>query len=178
MNIACIGTGFVGVVTSAVLAKLGNQVIGLDIDESKVASLKQGTVPFFEPGLSELLIETQKTGNLSFTTDYKEAISTANIVMIMVGTPSNQDADLKYVTPPPTPRSHQRRHYPFIKVLSRPARAQSSGQRKAKISPLKWPRSPKALKGLLSATPIPIVLSSNESTAPKKFTAPTPSLPT
>ncbi len=99
MNIACIGTGFVGVVTSAVLAKLGNRIIGLDIDQSKVDSLKQGIVPFFEPGLSELLIETQKAGNLSFTTDYKEAISTADIVMIMVGTPSNQDgpADLKYV---------------------------------------------------------------------------------
>ena len=99
MNIACIVTGFVGVVTSAVLAKLGNRIIGLDIDQSKVDSLKQGIVPFFEPGLSELLIETQKAGNLSFTTDYKEAISTADIVMIMVGTPSNQDgpADLKYV---------------------------------------------------------------------------------
>jgi UDPglucose 6-dehydrogenase len=99
MNIACIGTGFVGVVTSAVLAKLGNKVVGLDIDESKVASLKQGIVPFFEPGLQELLVETQSAGNLSFTTDYQSAISTADIVMIMVGTPSTADgqADLKYV---------------------------------------------------------------------------------
>jgi UDPglucose 6-dehydrogenase len=99
MNIACIGTGFVGVVTSAVLAKLGNQVVGLDIDESKVTALKQGIVPFFEPGLSELLIETQKTGNLAFTTDYALAIKDADIVMIMVGTPSRADgqANLKYV---------------------------------------------------------------------------------
>ncbi len=52
MKITCIGTGFVGVVTTAVLAKLGNKVIGLDIDEAKIAKLKEGVVPFFEPGLS------------------------------------------------------------------------------------------------------------------------------
>jgi UDPglucose 6-dehydrogenase len=99
MNIACIGTGFVGVVTSAVFAKLGNTVVGLDIDPAKVESLKQGIVPFFEPGLQELLVETQKTGNLTFTTDYQSAISQSDIVMIMVGTPSAPDgqADLKYV---------------------------------------------------------------------------------
>ena len=60
MKIACIGTGFVGVVTSAVFAKLGNQVVGLDIDEKKIESLRQGIVPFYEPDLSELLVETQK----------------------------------------------------------------------------------------------------------------------
>jgi UDPglucose 6-dehydrogenase len=97
MNIACIGTGFVGVVTSAVFAKLGNNVVGLDIDEKKVESLRQGIVPFFEPGLQELLVETQKTGKLTFTTNYASAISSADIVMIMVGTPSSPDgqADLK-----------------------------------------------------------------------------------
>lgn len=99
MKIACIGTGFVGVVTTAVLAKLGNEVVGLDIDEAKIAKLKEGTVPFFEPGLSELLIETQKSGKLSFTTDYSSAIPYSDIVMIMVGTPSRSDgsADLTYV---------------------------------------------------------------------------------
>ncbi|MEI8232894.1 MAG: UDP-glucose/GDP-mannose dehydrogenase family protein [bacterium] len=99
MNIACIGTGFVGVVTAGVFAKLGNQIVGLDIDEAKVASLKLGIVPFYEPGLQELLLETQKSGNLTFTTDYSIAISSADIVMIMVGTPSSADgqADLKYV---------------------------------------------------------------------------------
>lgn len=99
MNIACIGTGFVGVVTSAVFAKLGNNVVGLDIDEKKVESLRQGIVPFFEPGLQELLVSTQAAGNLSFTTDYKTGISKADIVMIMVGTPTapGGEADLKYV---------------------------------------------------------------------------------
>ena len=99
MKIACIGTGFVGVVTSAVLAKLGHQVVGLDIESAKVDSLRQGTVPFFEPGLSELLLETQSSGHLTFTTDYQSAISDADIIMTMVGTPSRSDgqADLKYV---------------------------------------------------------------------------------
>lgn len=99
MNIACIGTGFVGVVTAGVLAKLGNHVIGLDIDEKKVEFLRQGVVPFYEPGLQELLIETQAMGNLTFTIDYKAAIESADIVMIMVGTPSmpGGQADLKYV---------------------------------------------------------------------------------
>ena len=99
MRLACIGTGFVGVVTAAVFAKLGNTVVGLDIDEGKIAKLKQGIVPFFEPGLSELLVETQKTGNLTFTTSYAEAISSAEVIFIMVGTPSAPDgqADLQYV---------------------------------------------------------------------------------
>lgn len=99
MKIACIGTGFVGVVSAAVFAKLGNEVVGLDIDEQKIASLRNGVVPFFEPGLQELLVETQKSGNLTFTTDYAAAIPSAEIVMIMVGTPSAPDgqADLKYV---------------------------------------------------------------------------------
>lgn len=99
MNIACIGTGFVGVVTAGVLAKLGNKVVGIDIDEAKVASLRAGIVPFFEPGLQELLLDTQKSNNLTFTTDYAVGIKDADIVMIMVGTPSSPDgqADLKYV---------------------------------------------------------------------------------
>ena len=99
MNIACIGTGFVGVVTVSVLAKLGHHVIGLDIDSAKVESLRQGIVPFFEPGLQDLLLQTQQTGNLSFTTDYEEAIKDSEIVMIMVGTPTANDgsADLTYV---------------------------------------------------------------------------------
>lgn len=99
MNIACIGTGFVGVVTTAVLAKLDHAVVGLDIDEQKIVKLKEGIVPFYEPGLSELLIETQKSGNLTFTTNYSEAIPPADIIMIMVGTPSRPDgsADLQYI---------------------------------------------------------------------------------
>jgi UDPglucose 6-dehydrogenase len=99
MNITIIGTGFVGVVSSAVYASFGNQVIGLDIDEKKVSSLQASKVPFYEPGLEELLISQQAKGNLTFTTDYKQAVSTADVIIIAVGTPSAPDgqADLKFV---------------------------------------------------------------------------------
>lgn len=99
MNVCIIGTGFVGVVSSAVFASFGNKVIGLDIDQKKVEKLKQGIVPFFEPGLTELLLAQQKSGNLEFTVDYQHAISTADVIMIAVGTPSAADgqADLKFV---------------------------------------------------------------------------------
>jgi len=99
MKIACMGPGFVGVVTSAVFAKLDHQVVGLDIDEVKIKSLSQGKVPFFEPGLEEILQETLVSGQLSFTTSYQQAIVDADVIFIMVGTPSTSDgqADLKYV---------------------------------------------------------------------------------
>ncbi len=99
MNICIIGTGFVGVVAAAVYASLGHTVIGLDVDLAKIEKLRQGIVPFFEPQLKELLIEQQSLGKLSFTTEYKVAISNSEIVIIAVGTPSAPDgqADLKYV---------------------------------------------------------------------------------
>ncbi len=99
MHICVIGTGFVGVVSSGVYASLGHKVIGLDIDPHKIDQLKQGTVPFYEPGLTELLVKQQATGNLSFTTSYKEAISSAEVIIIAVGTPSAADgqADLRYI---------------------------------------------------------------------------------
>jgi UDPglucose 6-dehydrogenase len=99
MKITIIGTGFVGVVSAAVYASFGHQVIGLDIDPNKIEKLKQGIVPFYEPGLSELLVEQQQKGNLTFTTSYAEAIPESEIIIIAVGTPSAPDgqADLKYV---------------------------------------------------------------------------------
>ncbi len=99
MTITIIGTGFVGVVSAAVYASLGNQVIGLDIDQDKIDKLKKGQVPFFEPDLEELLIEQQKAKRLTFTTSYQKAISQSEIIIIAVGTPSAPDetADLRYV---------------------------------------------------------------------------------
>jgi len=99
MNICIIGTGFVGVVSASVYASFGNTVIGLDIDPQKIEKLKHGQVPFFEPGLSDLLLEQQKSGNLHFTTDYSLAVSQAEVVFVAVGTPSTStgEADLKYV---------------------------------------------------------------------------------
>lgn len=99
MNVTIIGTGFVGVVSSAVYASLGNKVIGLDIDEQKVKKLKNSQVPFYEPGLEKLLTEQQQASSLTFTTDYQEAISDADVVILAVGTPSAADgqADLTYI---------------------------------------------------------------------------------
>jgi UDPglucose 6-dehydrogenase len=99
MTITVIGTGFVGVVTSAVYSKFKNRVYGLDIDEQKIAKLSQGMVPFYEPELEDLVKSGIKSGNLTFTTSYEEAISQADIILIAVGTPSAPDgtADLKYV---------------------------------------------------------------------------------
>jgi len=99
MTITVIGTGFVGVVASAVFAKFGNTVYGLDIDEKKIKKLSQGKMPFFEPGLKELVLAGVKKGNLKYTTSYKTAISRSDVIFISVGTPSASDgqADIKYV---------------------------------------------------------------------------------
>ncbi len=94
MNIAVIGTGFVGVTTAAVYASHGHAVYGLDIDEAKIAALKEGTVPFFEPDLEELLQEQQQERRLHFTTSYTVAVPDADIVMIAVGTPSKQSGEI------------------------------------------------------------------------------------
>lgn len=99
MQLAIVGTGFVGVVTAAVFAKLGHTVIGLDIDPAKAESLNHGQVPFFEPGLEELLLAGIRAGNLSFSTSYDQAIPQAQIIIIAVGTPSSPEgkADTSYV---------------------------------------------------------------------------------
>lgn len=99
MNVTFIGTGFVGVVSAAVYASFGNTVIGLDVDEKKIISLKKSIIPFYEPDLENLLKQQQLNGNLTFTTDYATAIKNADVIMIAVGTPSAEDgqADLKYI---------------------------------------------------------------------------------
>lgn len=99
MKITVIGTGFVGVVTAAVYASFGHEVVGLDIDEKKVAALKQSKVPFYEPNLEELLKQTQKQGNLTFTTSYQTAVTNSDVLVIAVGTPSTPEgnADLRFV---------------------------------------------------------------------------------
>jgi UDPglucose 6-dehydrogenase len=97
--IAVIGTGYVGLTTAVCLAKLGHQVVGVDNDEAKVARLRSGEPTIYEPGLEELMAETQKSGRLVFTTDYLEGIPAADFVFIAVGTPPGRrgEADLVYV---------------------------------------------------------------------------------
>lgn len=99
MKVVVIGTGFVGVVSAAVFASFGNEVVGIDIDPQKIEKLQKGEVPFFEPGLTELLIQEQKSGRLTFTTEYASAVTGAHVCIIAVGTPSGASgrADLTYV---------------------------------------------------------------------------------
>lgn len=99
MKIAVIGTGYVGLVTGTCLAESGNDVICMDVDERKIEMLEGGGVPIYEPGLEELIKRNRDHGRISFTTDMAQAVKSADIVFIAVGTPPGQDgsADLKYV---------------------------------------------------------------------------------
>jgi len=91
--------GYVGLVTGACFADLGNKVAALDVDEKRVENLKKGIMPIYEPGLDELVTRNVKAGRLSFTTSYAEAMKGAEFAFIAVGTPSgvNGEADLQYV---------------------------------------------------------------------------------
>ncbi|GBD39967.1 UDP-glucose 6-dehydrogenase TuaD [bacterium HR37] len=91
MNICVVGTGYVGLVTGACLAESGNNVICVDIDEGKIRSLSQGIVPFFEPGLDDLVQKNLKEGRLHFTTNLSEAVQRSFIIFIAVGTPPDGD---------------------------------------------------------------------------------------
>lgn len=96
MNIAVIGAGYVGLVTSACFAELGNQVICIDNDEAKIRALKRLKVPIYEPGLEELIKRNYKNGRLSFTTNIIDAVRKSLVIFIAVGTPpkENGEADL------------------------------------------------------------------------------------
>ena len=99
MNIAVVGTGYVGLVTSACFAKLGHNVIGADNDPSKIEKLKKLQMPIYEPGLEELVKENVKHGRITFTSSVSEAIKKSTIIFICVGTPPLPDggADLSAV---------------------------------------------------------------------------------
>jgi UDPglucose 6-dehydrogenase len=98
-TIAVVGVGYVGLVTGVCYADLGNRVIGLDIDEEKIARLRRGEPPIYEPGLGEMIERNLAAGRLSFTASYVEALADAEFVFIAVGTPAGVDgeADLKHV---------------------------------------------------------------------------------
>jgi UDPglucose 6-dehydrogenase len=99
VNISVIGTGYVGLVVGACLAETGNNICCADIDEKKIARLKNNDIPIYEPGLEPLVERNQKEQRLSFTTDLKRAIGSAEVIFIAVGTPPGEDgsADLQYV---------------------------------------------------------------------------------
>ena len=99
MKISVIGTGYVGLVAAACFSEMGNNVICVDVDELKIKNLKKGIIPIYEPGLEQLVNENQTKETLSFTTNTKKALESAQIVFIAVGTPMGVDgsADLAYV---------------------------------------------------------------------------------
>ncbi|MBR5968911.1 MAG: UDP-glucose/GDP-mannose dehydrogenase family protein [Lachnospiraceae bacterium] len=99
MRIAVIGTGYVGLVTGTCFAEMGNTVWCIDVDKEKIGNLKKGIIPIYEPGLAEMVQKNQERGSLKFTTDIAEALETANIAFVAVGTPMGEDgsADLQYV---------------------------------------------------------------------------------
>src|SRR5438128_12694806 len=99
MKIAVVGTGYVGLVLGACLAENGNTVTCVDKDESKIAMLKAGRMPIYEPGLEEIVRRNGHEERLSFTTDLRSAVRYSEIVFIAVGTPQGEDgaADLQHV---------------------------------------------------------------------------------
>lgn len=93
MEICIVGTGYVGLVTGTCLAEIGHRVVCVDDDLEKIATLKQGQMPIFEPGLDSLVTRNRREGRLSFTTDLKEGIEAATVIFICVGTPPLEDGD-------------------------------------------------------------------------------------
>lgn len=99
MNIAIVGTGYVGLVSGACFSEMGINVTCVDIDEKKIQKLKEGVMPIYEPGLDELVERNVKAGRLHFTTDLVSCLNEVEIIFSAVGTPPDEDgsADLKYV---------------------------------------------------------------------------------
>jgi UDPglucose 6-dehydrogenase len=99
MKVTIFGTGYVGLVTGACLAEMGNHVVCVDVDQAKVDGLRNGVIPIFEPGLEPIVRRNYASGQLDFTTDPAPAIAHGELIFIAVGTPPDEDgsADMKYV---------------------------------------------------------------------------------
>jgi len=99
MNIAVIGTGYVGLVTGTCFSEMGNQVTCVDIDQEKVENLRQGDLPIYEPDLEHYFARNRKEDRLHFTTELEDAVSTADVIFMALPTPPGEDgsADLSYV---------------------------------------------------------------------------------
>src|SRR5450830_751212 len=99
MKITIIGTGYVGLVTGACLAELGNDVFCLDVDQRKIDMLNGGGIPIHEPGLEDVVARNRAAGRLHFSTDVAASVAHGDVQFIAVGTPPDEDgsADLQYV---------------------------------------------------------------------------------
>ena len=99
MNICVVGTGYVGLVTGAVFADLGNDVVCVDNDQKKIEALRAGKMPIYEPGLEEMVSRNTGDGRLSFTTDLPSGVKQSDVIFIAVGTPPKDtgETDLSHV---------------------------------------------------------------------------------
>ena len=99
MNIAIVGTGYVGLVTGTCFAETGVDVTCVDVNADKIANLQQGIIPIYEPGLEDMVLRNVKAGRLHFTTSLESCLDNVDIVFSAVGTPPDEDgsADLRYV---------------------------------------------------------------------------------
>ena len=99
MKVTIFGTGYVGLVQAAVLAEVGHQVCCVDVDDERIAALRLGQIPFYEPGLAPLVESHLASGRLSFTVDPAIGVAHADLLLIAVGTPADEDgsADLQHV---------------------------------------------------------------------------------
>lgn len=120
MKLAVVGTGYVGLVTGVCLAKFGNDVVCVDTNTQKIEALSRGTVPFYEPGLEEIIRNNLEAGRLSFSTDLPSALDDALMCFITVGTPSLEDgsADLSAVGSVAETIGHSMKDYKLVVVKS------------------------------------------------------------
>ena len=121
MRVTVIGTGYVGLPTGVGLAELGNDVICLDIDESKINMLKAGQVTIFEEGLDDLFKKNTENGKVKFSTSFEESIPDADVVMLAVGTPPNpitKEADMRYIKAAAEELAHHLKGYTVVAVKS------------------------------------------------------------
>lgn len=98
MNVAVVGSGYVGLVAGACFAESGNDVICVDIDEGKIAALNRGEIPIYEPGLEDLIVRNLESGRLKFTTSLQQGVEQSEVIFIAVGTPQDEDGSADLTT--------------------------------------------------------------------------------
>jgi UDPglucose 6-dehydrogenase len=120
MNVTVVGTGYVGLVSGACLADVGNSVFCLDVDEGKIRLLNQGTIPIFEPGLESIVQRNEQAGRLRFSTDVAAGVAHGELQILAVGTPPGEDgsADLQHVVEAARAIGRHMRDYKVVAIKS------------------------------------------------------------
>ncbi|HEY3117618.1 MAG TPA: UDP-glucose/GDP-mannose dehydrogenase family protein [Chloroflexota bacterium] len=132
-RIAVIGVGYVGLVTAACFADLGNQVTGIDIDRDRVKKLQKGSAPIFEPRLEEIMARNGEAGRLKFTTDYEMGLDGAEFVFVAVGTPSGASGEADLTAPEAAARSIARAMKAPLIIVNKSTLPIGSGDRLERI---------------------------------------------